>query len=107
MLSLRVVPITLAVACLSACNGPSTVSLADYRPIDLTYTFDEKTIYWPTGKHFEHERVSWGPAEGGYWYSSYNLAGSTAARISTRRFILRRANEGFPTSPFRNSSCRP
>ncbi len=76
MLSLRVVPITLAVACLSACNGPSTVSLADYRPIDLTYTFDEKTIYWPTGKHFEHERVSWGPAEGGYWYSSYNLAGS-------------------------------
>ena len=76
MLDLRVVPITLAVACLSACNGPSTVSLADYRPIDLTYTFDEKTIYWPTGKHFEHERVSWGPTEGGYWHSSYNLAGS-------------------------------
>ena len=76
MLDPRAVLSTMAVACLSACNGPSTVSLADYRPIDLTYAFDEKTIYWPTGKRFEHERVSWGATEGGYWYSSYNLAGS-------------------------------
>ena len=76
MLDLRVASIMLVVAFLTACNGPSAVSLADYRPIDLTYAFDEKTIYWPTGKRFEHERVSWGATEGGYWYSSYNLAGS-------------------------------
>ena len=37
---------------LCACGSPPAPSLADYRPVDLTYTFDEKTIYWPTGKHF-------------------------------------------------------
>ncbi len=72
----RTILLLVGFAGLCACSTPPAPGLADYRPVDLTYTFDEKTIYWPTGKHFEHERVSWGTAEGGYWYSSYNLAGS-------------------------------
>ena len=72
----RTILLPIGLVWLCACSSPPKQSLADYRPIDLTYTFDEKTIYWPTGKHFEHERVSWGRTQVGYWYSSYNLAGS-------------------------------
>jgi kynurenine formamidase len=38
--------------------------------IDLTYDYDEKTIYWPTAKPFEFQRESWGMSPGGYWYSA-------------------------------------
>jgi kynurenine formamidase len=44
--------------------------------IDLTYAFNEKTIYWPTAKAFKHEKVSWGKAAGGYWYTNANYSAS-------------------------------
>lgn len=44
------------------------------RLVDLTYLFDDKTIYWPTAtKGFVHETVSYGKTEGGYFYSAYML----------------------------------
>jgi kynurenine formamidase len=49
---------------------------SDKRVIDLTYSFNEKTIYWPTAKSFDHEKTAWGKAEAGYWYTSANIAGS-------------------------------
>lgn len=39
------------------------------RAVDLTYTFDDKTIYWPTDDPFEHKRTRWGRGDGG-WYAS-------------------------------------
>jgi kynurenine formamidase len=44
--------------------------------VDLTYAFNEKTIYWPTAKSFTHEKTSWGKVEAGYWYSSANFSAS-------------------------------
>lgn len=38
--------------------------------IDLTYPFDEHTIYWPHNKPFAWEQTSWGSSPGGYWYAS-------------------------------------
>lgn len=47
------------------------VNLKDFRAVDLTYPFDEKTIYWPTSPTtFELKRLSYGKTEGGYFYSS-------------------------------------
>jgi kynurenine formamidase len=46
------------------------------RAIDLTYPFDEKTIYWPTDKSFHWEKTKWGPSPGGYWYASATYAAS-------------------------------
>ncbi len=46
------------------------------RAIDLTYPFDEKTIYWPTDPPFRWEKTKWGPAPGGYWYASATYAAS-------------------------------
>ncbi len=44
--------------------------------IDLTYRFDESTIYWPTAKPFEWQKESWGISPGGYWYAAARYAAS-------------------------------
>ncbi len=44
--------------------------------IDLTYPFNEATIYWPTAKSFQHDMVDWGMTKAGYWYSSANISAS-------------------------------
>ncbi len=38
--------------------------------VDLTYPFDEHTIYWPNNQPFHWEKVSWGHTPKGYWYAS-------------------------------------
>ena len=42
--------------------------------IDLTYTFDSTTIYWPTEKPFVHEREHYGMEPEGYFYASGKFA---------------------------------
>lgn len=44
------------------------------KAIDLTYTFDKNTIYWPTSSGFQWEKTQWGKSAGGYWYTSANYA---------------------------------
>jgi kynurenine formamidase len=38
--------------------------------VDLTYPFDEHTVYWPTNESFHWKKTSWGPTSQGYWYAS-------------------------------------
>jgi kynurenine formamidase len=39
--------------------------------VDLTYAFDEHTLYWPNSpSSFEMKRLSYGPTPGGYFYSA-------------------------------------
>jgi len=42
--------------------------------IDLTYTFDSSTIYWPTEKPLQHEFEKFGPTDEGYFYASAKYA---------------------------------
>ena len=61
----------------ASCGGgtPEAASpLAGYQFVDLTHPFDSETVFWPTGQPFRHSRTAWGPQEGGYWYSAYDLA---------------------------------
>lgn len=47
------------------------VDLATADVIDLTYAFDERTLYWPTDpSKFDLDRVSYGATPGGYFYSA-------------------------------------
>jgi kynurenine formamidase len=46
------------------------------RLLDMTYPYDENTIYWPTAKPFHLEQVSWGVTEGGWWYASNEFSAS-------------------------------
>lgn len=41
--------------------------------VDLTYAFDQHTIYWPTAESFELRRVSYGVSPAGYWYAANNI----------------------------------
>src|SRR5216117_2853151 len=42
--------------------------------IDLSYTFDSTTIYWPTAKPFRLEVVSAQRTPAGYYYAANNFA---------------------------------
>lgn len=41
--------------------------------VDLTYAFDEHTIYWPTAKPFQLEVVSAAKTDAGFWYAANNV----------------------------------
>jgi kynurenine formamidase len=90
---LRLSP-TLALALLLASSGPCApppaeppektgaagtagpaIDLAAYRLVDLTYPFDEETVYWPTAPSgFELEELHYGPTEAGFFYSAHRFA---------------------------------
>jgi kynurenine formamidase len=67
---LRAVAILLGAA--GACSG----AIDESKLIDLTHTFDEKTVYWPTAKPFVWHRESWGKTPAGYWYASASFEAS-------------------------------
>ena len=43
--------------------------------VDLTHSFSESTIYWPTDTQgFVHEKLAYGRTDGGWFYSSYRYS---------------------------------
>ncbi|MDH7513003.1 MAG: cyclase family protein [Clostridiales bacterium] len=44
--------------------------------LDMTYPFDETSIYWPTAKPFMLTKVAWGKSEAGWWYASNEFSAS-------------------------------
>ena len=48
--------------------------------VDLTYTFDASTIYWPTEKGFVHEFEKNGDTPEHYFYAAARLRGARAWR---------------------------
>lgn len=45
------------------------------RWVDLTWSFSDSTIYWPTDTMgFRHDTVAFGPTPGGYFYSSFRYS---------------------------------
>ena len=60
---------------LSACTATRpVVDLENTELIDLTWSFDGRTLYWPTSPSgFELKQLSYGPTDGGWFYSSYAI----------------------------------
>ena len=72
ILKKRITPvlfILVIAASFSACTHKADI-------LDMTYPYDENTIYWPTAKSFKLEKVSWGISEGGWWYASNEFSAS-------------------------------
>jgi kynurenine formamidase len=72
---LRLARLVLLLGCLApvACaTTPRTpIDLAGSEIVDLTYPFDEHTLYWPNSPSaFELKRLAYGPTPGGYFYAS-------------------------------------
>jgi len=82
MRTLTAALLLLSAACTPAPTPPAAPTLdalADARWIDLSHAYDADTIFWPTGKPYDHIETAYGPAEGGYFYSSYDLFSSEHA----------------------------
>ncbi len=55
--------------------SPVGIDLASARLVDLSYPYDETTIYWPTSpSSFELTELARGIAAGGYFYSAYSFS---------------------------------
>src|ERR1043166_707111 len=58
-------------ALLLLCACASSNPLANRELVDLTWPFDEHTLYWPTSPTtFKIEQLSYGKTPGGWFYSS-------------------------------------
>ena len=60
----------------AACSSPpdnAEVAFPRGEVVDLTHTFDEATIFWPTSDGFRLETVSDGVTPAGYYYSANNF----------------------------------
>ena len=60
--------------------------------VDLTHSFDQTTIYWPTNKSFEMKIIHRGKTEAGYWYEANNI--STAEHGGTHMDAPAHFSEG-------------
>jgi kynurenine formamidase len=67
--------LVLALVALSACTTtPPGIDLRNADLVDLTWAFDERTLYWPTSpSSFELKELAYGPTPGGWFYSSYAI----------------------------------
>lgn len=66
---------------LSACGAPKTsneMSPATSWPageiIDLSYAYNDQTVYWPTAEGFIKTTDFEGMTENGYWYTAYSFS---------------------------------
>ncbi len=64
------------VACAGLFAASGEIRIDSAKALDLTYPFDEHTVYWPTAKAFQFEKENWGMAPGGYWYAAGRYAAS-------------------------------
>lgn len=69
--------VILSLIFLISCNRDkpeATKVLAGGRWLDLTWDFEESTVYWPTNITFKHDTVSYGINSKGYFYSSFKYS---------------------------------
>ncbi|MCP4219354.1 MAG: cyclase family protein [bacterium] len=55
-----------------------TLSAGDVKGklLDMTYPYDENTIYWPTANSFKLTKIFHGMTDKGYWYASNDYSAS-------------------------------
>lgn len=76
--SMTVTTLLLTVLSVASC-GPRGPTLEeafhgeDVGWIDMSYAYDEDTIFWPTARPFSLEVVSAGVTEGGFYYAANNF----------------------------------
>lgn len=60
----------------NGCSDTSDTFLEKTKLLDMTFTYDENTIYWPTAEPFKLEKLDWGITEGGWYYASNRYSAS-------------------------------
>ena len=67
ILSKKWIVLGLIMACFFYCRP---IQQKNVKFLDMTYPYDENTIYWPNAKPFELNKGAWGITEAGYWYAA-------------------------------------
>src|SRR5438128_11009201 len=93
--------LVLLVGTILACVDPAAAQLDERKLVDLTYPYDERTVYWPTNKPFQWEKTAWGMTAGGYWYASANF--SNCAHGGTHIDAPTHIGQGRPTGDERQA----
>jgi kynurenine formamidase len=60
----------LAVSCRTSPPAKAVQTIDPAKLVDLSYSFDERTIYWPNAAGFRHRKDTWAVTSGGYWYAA-------------------------------------
>ncbi len=68
-----VVATILAAACSTSPPPPNSAVFPSGQVVDLSHTFDETTIFWPTAERFRLEKVADGVTPQGYYYAANNF----------------------------------
>ncbi|HKB16137.1 MAG TPA: cyclase family protein, partial [Planctomycetota bacterium] len=63
----RSLAVAALAAALAACRAPFPQAGLGGRLVDLTHPLDASTVYWPTGRGFVLEKVSYGVTPGGFF----------------------------------------
>ena len=76
------VALLAAVLAIAGCAAPPDPPAArstwidESKIVDLTRSFDESTLYWPTNEPFRLTKVAWGTTAGGWWHASNDFSAS-------------------------------
>src|SRR5215469_9106823 len=63
--------LTIATVTFGAPATPPPPSLATSKVVDLSHSFDDSTLYWPTSPtKFELKKLSYGETPGGWFYAA-------------------------------------
>jgi kynurenine formamidase len=65
-----------AIAALGAAAAQGLRGIDEAKLVDLTHTFDEKAVHWPTAKPFRWHKDAWGRGPDGAWYASASFEAS-------------------------------
>ena len=58
----------------AAQNATLPAGLPQGRVVDLTHSFERRTVYWPTARRFRLQEVAEGETEAGYFYAANNFS---------------------------------
>ena len=64
---------TAIIILLYGCNTYQTYEWENGSWIDLTHSFSDETLYWPTSSTFKKDTVFVGITEGGFYYESFDI----------------------------------
>ena len=49
---------------------PAVKGIDPSKLVDLSYSYNQDTVYWPNAKGFRHRKDSWTKTPAGYWYAA-------------------------------------
>jgi len=73
IMTLRLLVLPAVIVLFAMCTRTEVHELEDGRWIDLTHSFSEETLFWPTSSVFKLDTVFTGHTDAGFYYEAYEF----------------------------------